>query len=101
MLPADQDAWALFRVGGDFNGDGLQDVLVRRSPSQYDLYLNVCRAGRSGAGPALAFETPVEGTLTVRDLNGDGLADLVVQGLDDPRVVVFLSVPADRKGGHP
>ena len=48
--------------------------------------------------PALAFETPLEGNLEVRDINGDGRSDLIFRPKDDARMFIFLSQSQRTKG---
>ncbi|MCX5233240.1 FG-GAP-like repeat-containing protein [Streptomyces sp. NBC_00233] len=61
---------------GDFNGDGLQDMLAINSSGAYNVVWN------TGVGLELddSVYTISGGTPQVADLNGDGLADVVTAG---------------------
>jgi hypothetical protein len=90
MVPTEFGTQALFCIDGDFNGDGRLDVLVKASPTHWDAILSSARRWFA-AKPALSFEVPVEGDFLTRDINADGLSDLVVRAWDEPTLVVFLS----------
>jgi hypothetical protein len=90
MTPMELAMPELFRIEGDFNGDGRPDLLVRRSPTQWDLLLSSAQ-GWFTPKPAFSFEIPLDGHFDILDLNGDGLSDLVVEAWDEPKLFVFLS----------
>jgi hypothetical protein len=93
MVPVDQATpEEVFHVliEGDFNGDGRPDILVKRSSTQWDIVFSSAD-GWFAPKPSLSFEVPVEGHLDIRDLNGDGVSDLVVQPWDEPKLCIFLS----------
>jgi uncharacterized protein YcgI (DUF1989 family) len=48
--------------------------------------------------PGFSFEIPQDGNFEIRDLNGDGVSDLVVQVWDEPTIHVFLSQRKLREG---
>jgi hypothetical protein len=81
----------LFVVDGDFNGDGRLDLLVRRSATEWDVYLSSTRGGWFRERSELKFEIPFEGRFAIEDLNGDGVSDLAVESWEDARLCVFLS----------
>jgi hypothetical protein len=91
-----------FLIDGDFNGDHRPDLLVERSPVQWQIYFSSAK-GWFATEPALTldFETPPEGYFEIKDLNGDGLADVAVQVGDGSRLIIFLSQPLPAKGGKP
>jgi hypothetical protein len=93
MLPDERGIQGHFLIDGDFNGDGFQDILVRRSLTQWAVYLYL--PGRDGRAPqpALTLETPFEGALIIRDLNNDGRSDIIVAAYEEARLAIFLSPP--------
>jgi hypothetical protein len=82
--------WPFF-ICGDFNGDGHPDLVVRRSPSQWNIFFSTSDGRWFNPQPALTFETPMEGYFEIGDLNGDGRADIVLRRRDDPRIFIFSS----------
>ncbi len=84
--------WPAF-VCGDINGDGRPDLLVQRTTTQWNIYLSKAGDDWFTQQPAITFDTPLPGYLTLEDLNGDGRADIVVRQWDDPRVYILLSQP--------
>lgn len=63
-------------VWADFNGDGLDDFLVRH-PGK--LHLNL--GGSLGPALEISVQTSVDAVGRVADFNGDGLADLLTYGV--------------------
>jgi hypothetical protein len=82
--------WPTF-VCGDINGDGRADFLTQRSPAQWNIYLSTPGPDWFTTQPAITFDTPMQGYLTLEDLNDDGRADIVVRQWDDPRLYILLS----------
>ncbi len=101
MLPDEQGPQRLFLIDGDFNGDGRRDVLVKRSPTQWDVFLSSTNGSRFTPQPGLTFEIPIEGAFEIKDLNGDGVSDLVAHAGDEPRLFIFLSQSHRTKGSNP
>jgi len=95
-----QSAFArLFLMNGDFNGDERGDILVERSPDQFDVYLSSTVTGFFREGPALTFKVPtVARRVETTDLNGDNISDLFVQAREQAQVIVFLSQSETLKG---
>ncbi|HYE14145.1 MAG TPA: FG-GAP-like repeat-containing protein, partial [Pyrinomonadaceae bacterium] len=81
-------------LGGDFNGDGMCDLVYAYQSGDYMAMTLFLSAGRGGliqqAGSPLpsATSVPACGALTTLDVNSDGLADLVQAYLDGDSLVV-------------
>jgi uncharacterized repeat protein (TIGR02543 family) len=81
-----------FVVVGDFNGDGIQDLATANSGSNNVTILlgNGSGGFTAAAGsPYAVGSTPV--SLSVGDLNGDGIEDLAVANSGGANVTVLLS----------
>jgi hypothetical protein len=101
MTPHSESISSLIRLEGDFNGDGRKDLLVERGPEQFDVYFSSAGPGYFQAGPALSLAAPIEvNMLSTADLNGDGISDLFVRELRQPRITICLS-RSDRQKGPP
>src|SRR4029077_9640769 len=75
------DAFERFvNLSGDFNGDGKRDLLVRDHSDQISVYFFVSREQGFSREAGLRFSCPepIEG-LETRDLNNDGVSDLIVK----------------------
>ncbi len=82
-----------YSLEGDFNGDGRKDLLVRSDKDEVSAFLfespQAGFARKAGVVFRLGSE---EGTdMAVRDLNGDGISDLMVYLHDKKQLAVFLS----------
>jgi hypothetical protein len=96
-------AWPIC-IQGDFNGDGRPDLLVRRSDSQWNIFFSTTDpASRDwfAEQPAMTFNAPARGFFKIKDLNGDGLADIIWYDLDNPNLSIFMSPPRQGKGKNP
>jgi hypothetical protein len=93
VLPFDdfQD-WPLF-IQGDFNGDKRPDLLVRRSETQWNIFTSTRDGHWFAPQPTLTFEAPRRGHPEPRDLNGDGIADIVWHEPDGTRLSILMSPP--------
>jgi len=68
------------KLGGDFNGDGKTDLLVRDARDVISVYFFVSRERGFSTQPDLQFSCPeqIDGW-EVKDLNNDGVSDLIVK----------------------
>ena len=98
--PSDRSVEWMFRIDGDFNGDGREDILLERSSDQYDVYLSDTDTGFFRREPPLSFKAPVEAWTHIADLNGDGISDLLVRERRVARITVFLSQSQKHKGAR-
>jgi hypothetical protein len=101
FAPSEQmDEWSLF-ICGDFNHDGRPDLLVRRSPTHWDIYFSTDDGRWFAPQPAMGFESPFGGPFEIKDLNGDGRADIILRANEGDRMVIFLSQSQQLKGRNP
>jgi hypothetical protein len=99
MTPQNASFFTLFLLGGDFNGDGRDDLLIKRGSEQFDVYLSEAGTGFFHSGPALSFAAPTEARrVETADLNGDGVSDLFVQKALEARITLYLSQSNPQKG---
>jgi hypothetical protein len=91
-------------VAGDFNGDGLADVLDGRTLHQptapgesgsLNLYLHKAGAGMGYAAPTTAAAGTEPLFLAASDLDRDGHLDVVSASTDDGKLYVFLNQAAN------
>lgn len=68
----------LVNVTGDFNGDGFRDLAIRRTARQLEIRLAL--AGNAfDTRPAAVIEIPESAHVSVADINGDGLSDVLAR----------------------
>ncbi len=75
-----QDLARYVGLGGDFKGDGKADLLVRDHGDAISVYFFVSREKGFSLKPDLRFSCPeqIDGWVA-KDLNGDGVCDLIVK----------------------
>jgi hypothetical protein len=101
LLPSEVvDGWS-YSIQGDFNGDGRPDLLVRRSETQWNIYFSTTDGRWFEPQPALTFDTPAQGYMEIKDLNGDGLSDIIWHEPDEHRLSVFMTPTHQAKGKQP
>jgi hypothetical protein len=97
-LPGEMGAQPLFLMDGDFNRDGRPDLLVRRSASQWNIYLSAIGKEWFAPEPAAALELPNDTYFEIRDMNRDGQSDLVARSSQNSNLTIFLSRSLGEKG---
>jgi hypothetical protein len=78
-------------IHGDFNRDGRPDLLVRRKETQWNIYLSTKASRWFESQPTLTFTSPVHGSVDIKDLNGDGRADIIWREWDEHRISIFFT----------
>ena len=80
------------KVGGDFNGDGKKDLLVRDHGDDISVYFFVSREKGFSPEPDLRFSCPEPiDEWQVADLNHDGISDLIVKLAKQKGYRIFIS----------
>ena len=98
MLPmAEQFAYSV-TFDGDFNADGRPDLIIRRDPTQCDIYLSSPANGFYEQESKLQLKVPPEGQISVKDLNSDGISDFHLIDYEKGQIAVFLSQSSQKKG---
>jgi hypothetical protein len=80
------------KLGGDFNGDGKADLLVRDHSDAISVYFFISRQKGFSTEPDLRFSCPepIE-EWRVADLNNDGVSDLIVKLANEKGFRIFIS----------
>jgi len=97
-LPTSRWIEDLITLKGDFNADGRTDFIVRRSPTQCDIYFSSSNSKFYEPQPKLQLQFSSEGRMFVEDLNNDGISDIYVVDYEKGQITVFLSEPLKKKG---
>ena len=101
ILPSGElEDWPLF-IKGDFNGDGRPDLVVRRNDTQWNIFCSTADGSWFAPQPAMTFEAPRNGYVELRELRGDGLADIIWHEPNKAGVTIFMSPPRPTKGKNP
>ena len=80
------------KLGGDFNGDGKTDLLVRDHSDDISVYFFVSREKGFSPEPDLRFSCPEPiDEWQVADLNHDGVSDLIVKLAKQKGYRIFIS----------
>ena len=80
------------QLGGDFNGDGKADLLVRDHKDEISVYFFVSRQKGFSPEPDLRFKCPeLIDEWEIKDLNKDGISDLIVKLADRDTFRIFIS----------
>jgi len=80
------------KVGGDFNGDGKTDLLVRDHSDDISVYFFISREKGFSPEPDLRFSCPEPiDEWQVADLNHDGVSDLIVKLAKQKGYRIFIS----------
>ena len=80
------------QLGGDFNGDGKADLLVRDRNDVISVYFFVSRQKGFSPEPDLRFSCPeLIDEWQIKDLNQDGISDLIVKLADQDTFRIFIS----------
>jgi hypothetical protein len=101
ILPAEVLSGWTFFIDGDFNGDGHLDFLVRRTETQWNIYFSTTDGRWFAPQPAVTFDAPAKGHMEIKDLDGDGLSDVIWHEPDEHRLSIFMSPARQAKGGKP
>lgn len=81
----------VFTVDKDFNGDGLPDLLIRTENGVLQLFFNLGKPPFFSDKPHQTIKVPDFEGLDVKDIDGDGKADIIMWDLSSPRIRVLLS----------
>ena len=86
---------------GDFNGDGRLDLLVRRSETQWDIFVSTNDGHWFTPQPAMTFAAPARGYYDVEVLRGDGVSDIIWHEPRERRLSIFMPPRRPAKGKTP
>ena len=82
---------SLINLDGDFNGDGLRDLLIRDRFDTLSIYFFKSRKDGFSSKPDIVFDVANVGDYIIRDFNRDGKSDLICKHFKQGEVTVFLS----------
>lgn len=101
IMPMFDQVIQIIRIQEDFNGDGLPDLRIRRSPTDVEVFFSSAEGAAVGdlfsRRPDLHFDVPMGSWLSVHDANADGIPDLQMTHFDKGLLTVFLSDRRDRE----
>ncbi len=85
-----RSSWSL---EGDFNGDGRKDLLVRSGKDEASVFFFESPQTGFARKPGVVFRlgSDEDAWLAVRDINGDGISDLMAYVWQKKQLIVFLS----------
>lgn len=76
----------------DMNGDHVMDMIARPNEDIVDIYPSEGKLSYP-KNPAEEYSVPPDAVLDVEDINGDGLADLLVSSASKRMLKIYISLP--------
>jgi hypothetical protein len=83
----------MIMLAHDMNGDGCSEVIVRTDPSELEIYYSSPSGPLYTSGRMQVCRVSTQGRPVVRDLNGDGLADIYVVSFEKGELGLVCQQP--------